>query len=205
MNLYNHLTEEEYIKIQESRSGYIGDRDTSPWGTYFLKYYSDYIEEPILDIGCGIGSLLNVFREQGKFAIGLDISRGASRRAIEDGFLVVNQDVQKKLPFPDKVFKTIIMFHTLEHTFYPEKVIKNIHRILAPGGKLCTLTPLGNNFAKSKKGDPNHGHFSNILDAEYLESYFTDYKILVSDTKLSSKETTTVVDQGHFIIATPKE
>lgn len=185
MNLYKNIGEEEYIKIQEGRSSYDGPRDLSPWAEYFLEYYPGYLQEPILDIGCGIGALMQSVRDKGKFVMGLDISRESSQRAIEDGYPVVNIDAQKRLPFPDKAFKTVLMFHTLEHTIYPKKVLKNIHRIL--DGSLCVISPL---VSKREEG---FGHFAYLPTVEYLESLFKDYKIIVS------KE----IGSGQLIIAKP--
>lgn len=196
MKLYGNLGKKRYTEMQETRSSYHGNREVAIWGKYFLETFPEYIQEPILDIGCGIGSLLNVFREEGKFAMGLDISRGASRRGIEDGFPILNHDAQKRLPLPDKSFKTVLMFHALEHTFHPDKVIKNIHRILVPGGKVCIILPLGDNFGRSGEGDTTSAHFSRLPTVESLEELFKDYEILISKV--------TDIDQGYLIIATPK-
>ncbi len=47
-----------------------------------------------------------------------------------------------KLPFPDASFDTILCWETMEHfNFNPVKFIRELHRILRPGGKVCITVP----------------------------------------------------------------
>ena len=47
----------------------------------------------------------------------------------------------KKLPFPDNSFDTALMFQVLEHVDSPDRVIKEVARVLKPGGVLILSVP----------------------------------------------------------------
>ena len=49
--------------------------------------------------------------------------------------------IKKTLPFPDASFDCVTMFAVLEHLVYPEEIIKEIQRVLRPGGMLLLSAP----------------------------------------------------------------
>jgi len=58
-------------------------------------------------------------------------------------------DVDKGLPmFSDEYFDLVTMIHVIEHLDSPYNVLKEIHRILKPGGKLIILTPNLNSLVR---------------------------------------------------------
>ncbi|XOB42194.1 MAG: class I SAM-dependent methyltransferase [Candidatus Nealsonbacteria bacterium] len=69
---------------------------------------------------------------------GLDIDR---KKAKEFNF--PNQVIAdaKKIPFPNNYFDGVLMCEILEHTFEPQKMIKEAHRVLKPRGVLLVTTP----------------------------------------------------------------
>lgn len=193
MNLYKYISKEDYLKLQETRSQDGGDNRLAPWAEAFLEKYLEYIKGPILDVGCASGALVKHFREELDLdAKGLDIVEKAVNKGIEQGTPIIWHDVHKKLPFPDKSFKTITMFHTLEHTLDPKLVLKNLHRVL--DGNLCIIVPL---FDVSKVGiDYHSAHTVYLPTIEYLENCLKNYKILISESEGPWS--------GHLIIASPR-
>jgi len=153
------MTEKEYMIVQEGRSADGDHREISPWAVQFLEEYDEYLESPILEIGCGNGAVLEYLKDKGHTAIGIDISRPSIRKSLEHGFPAVHYDVDKGLPFPDKSFKTVLSFHMLEHCRKPEFVIEEIERVL--DGHAAIITPGGEDCV-------DYGHFGsfNIKDVE---------------------------------------
>ena len=45
------------------------------------------------------------------------------------------------LPFKDGYFDIVFSKSVIEHFYYPEKIFKEVFRVLKPGGKVITLTP----------------------------------------------------------------
>jgi len=47
-----------------------------------------------------------------------------------------------RLPFPDNSFDTILCWETMEHfNFNPVKLVRELHRVLKPGGRVCVTVP----------------------------------------------------------------
>lgn len=94
---------------------------------------------PFLDAGCGTG--LNL-RHLPAGSTGLDINPRnvdvVSRRLPE--MHVVLGDVER-MPFADGSFQTVICTEVLEHVPDPGAALREIRRVLAPGGLLLGSTP----------------------------------------------------------------
>lgn len=162
---------EEYLEYQKTRgmTGCATSQELTPWIERFIKDYSEYIQTPLLDIGGGDGGFVNSIKG---FAVGIDLSPMAVRKAIENGVNMVIVDVQKEIPFPDKTFKTVTLFHSLEHLLFPTKAIKEINRVV--NGNICVIVP------KQEGGDEAHGHYSYFPDLESLKKILP-YKVLVEE------------------------
>ena len=171
LKLYASIS--NYKETQRTR-GMSGDDEMSPWITDFLNKYGNYVQEPILDIGGGDGNFVLHLKNQNKFAIDLDISEDAVKRSLEFKKVpIVLGDAQEKIPYPDKSFKTVTLFHSLEHFILPTKVIEEIDRILS--GNLCVIVP------KQKGWDEGHGHFSYFPNMESLKKLLPDFKVLIEE------------------------
>ena len=176
------MDDKEYIEIQEGRSDHRIDVDISTqklvepdlpvWTREFLEKYSEYIQEPILDIGCSGGDFLNQMRTESKFGIGMDISRTAVARTILTGLGAVHWNMEKEFPFPEKIFKTVTMFHSLEHSRKPEETLKHITKVLK--GYICIIVP--NGFPRKKE----FADVSYFPELGAFKEYFRDYEIIVA-------------------------
>ncbi len=97
------------------------------WGSKVSKYnLLDGHGKTALDIGCAYGYAVDVLRSFGYDAFGIDISRYSIRKAKIYGTDFVVCDVQKNLPFEDRVFDLVTCFEVLEHLTKPLRAIKNI-------------------------------------------------------------------------------
>ena len=94
----------------------------------------------LLDIGCGSGELIQVAREMGYQAAGMDYSRSLARYAREKyGAEVYVGDIETVL-LPDR-FDIAVMSHVLEHTTDPQATLTSVRELLDPGGLLYVAVP----------------------------------------------------------------
>jgi 2-polyprenyl-3-methyl-5-hydroxy-6-metoxy-1,4-benzoquinol methylase len=93
----------------------------------------------VLDAGCGPGILINQIKAiYGVNAYGVDLSTLAIKRAKEAGDKKIEYKNGKleKIPFPTGYFDAVVSFDVLEHVTDKDRVLKEMVRVLKPGGKL---------------------------------------------------------------------
>lgn len=155
----NH--EEELARVAEKAKEHYEKNEDTDWveGTdnftslaaYFHRNREDLAEKLIkkfgfgdkyLDAGCGTGLLL---RHLPKGSIGLDINAqniAAARKNVPDAALVV-ADIEN-IPFPSNMFSTVICAEVLDRLPNPKLAVKEILRVLRPGGVLIGTVPREN-------------------------------------------------------------
>ncbi|TAN32296.1 class I SAM-dependent methyltransferase [bacterium] len=99
----------------------------------------------VLDVGCGAGSVAKaVKRERPDLRVlGCDLSRSALSVASEspDG-VDFRLATAERLPFDDGEFDFVWIFDVLEHVEAPEPVLREVARVLRPGGGFHIVLPL---------------------------------------------------------------
>lgn len=102
--------------------------------------------EVIMDYGCSMGNFLKLNQKKYSKGIGVDISTKAIKKAENNlptkkhEFLKGNTD-EERLKIKNNSIDTINCSDTIEHVFDPERMIKEFHRILKPGGIVIIITP----------------------------------------------------------------
>ncbi len=103
----------------------------------------------ILDCACGRGFYLNMFRFVGKARlVGLelegDIIRKAQRNVghLED--ITLTRGNIYRLPFPDGYFDAVILSEILEHVDDDVAGLREVYRVLRPGGVVAITVPNAN-------------------------------------------------------------
>lgn len=159
---FEQVTQELYTN-EEAMQGYYLDgllMTYSFWPNHFglYRFFKDrlvpFVPDGIrfLDIGVGHGlyfaELLG--RRPECFGYGLDIGQSAldyTRKMLrvkgiaEGRYHLFLQDVRDGLDFPDASFECILLGEVLEHLENPlEGVLKEVYRLLKPGGYLFTTT-----------------------------------------------------------------
>jgi SAM-dependent methyltransferase len=95
----------------------------------------------LLDFGCGNGGFLEDMHRRGWQVTGVDASPVAVQHVRAELGLPA---LAGSLPHPDLEearFDLITMWHSLEHVHAPLEVLREAHRLLAPGGRLAVAVP----------------------------------------------------------------
>ena len=100
------------------------------------------LEDRILEIGCGIGTVVYELSKKGHDIAGIDISG----EAIEYGrkkYSDIRLEVQaaETLPYEDESFEVVLSFDLFEHIAAIDKHISEVRRVLGPGGYYLFQTP----------------------------------------------------------------
>lgn len=101
----------------------------------------------LIDVGCGTGNGLLIFHERfGVSGVGVDVSDGMLEiaRAKMDGRnlpIEMHQIDGESLPFEENTFDAGISFEVLEHTPNPAQLLRELARVVKPGGTAIVTTP----------------------------------------------------------------
>ncbi len=110
---------------------------------------SDDAEAVILDAGCGRGFYLNYYRYVSDVKlVGLELEDEIIRKAQANvGHLrdvTLTQANIYHLPFPDDYFHGVILSEILEHLEDDEGALREIYRVVKPGGVIAITVPNAN-------------------------------------------------------------
>lgn len=140
-------------------------RGSSEWLKKKMEAYVSHFQdapEPILDIGCGRGEFLELMREAGKQAYGIELNEYESNKLRERGLQVVSEDAIKHLDgLPDQSVGGVFCAQVVEH-LTPEdvySVVSGLHRKMKVGAPLLieTINPLSiQAFHQFYLVDPTH-------------------------------------------------
>jgi len=96
--------------------------------------------EKLLDVGCGRGDFLKEFKGLGLEVFGLDHQESHSE--ILKNIEVRYSNIENSpFPFNSEMFDIVFSKSVIEHLRNPENFIKEIYRVLKPGGKIIIMTP----------------------------------------------------------------
>jgi SAM-dependent methyltransferase len=131
----------------------------------FLEPLKELVERPTaVDLGCGRGEWLELLREHGYQARGVDIDEDMLTACRERNLDVKNEDAVKFLQAaPDASQMILSAFHVVEHLPFSalQNLIRQAFRVLKPGGLLFLETPNPENIKVSSLNfylDPTHRH-----------------------------------------------
>jgi ubiquinone/menaquinone biosynthesis C-methylase UbiE len=98
--------------------------------------------DKILEIGCGIGSVVNELSKQGCNITGTDISSKAITYGLEK-YPDIHLEVQpaEALPYENESFDTVLSFDLFEHIAKIDKHVSEVFRVLRNGGYYLFQTP----------------------------------------------------------------
>jgi O-antigen chain-terminating methyltransferase len=120
------------------------------------------VSEGALDIGCGRGEWLEILKDEGVTARGVDHNRVFVEQCRQNGLDVVGEDALAYLrSLPDQSLNAVTSFHLVEHLPFETliKLLDEAVRTLKPGGLLILETPDPENFIVGSCNfytDPTH-------------------------------------------------
>jgi ubiquinone/menaquinone biosynthesis C-methylase UbiE len=159
----NDAAEERYLaKLESAREGWWSSGNFDTWkrlyvGEYprgFLimetlrKYAPEFRVEgsSVLDVGCGDAGALIAFAERGAKCAGIEcfdtsLERGRLRAADHGVEVDLKKGVAEAIPFPDSSFDLVMLDNVLEHVGDRPLTLREVRRVLRPGGLLYMVTP----------------------------------------------------------------
>ncbi|HEX5692508.1 MAG TPA: class I SAM-dependent methyltransferase, partial [Roseiflexaceae bacterium] len=109
---------------------------------WFLDQVAQYGAGRLLDVSCGQGTFMRMAGAAGFRAIGIDFSAAALERAQQTapaaGIALANA---QGLPFADNSFDAVTNLGSLEHYFDPPEAVREMARVLRPGGRAFVWVP----------------------------------------------------------------
>jgi len=165
----------------------------------------------VLDVGCGAGQVAKAVKHARPDVdvCGCDISRSALAAAAtpDSGGVDFRIASAERLPFADGEVDFVWIFDVLEHVDDPEMVLREVHRVLKPGGgfhivlplegqprTLYTLIGCGTRWTAKVR----HGGHIQIFSAARFESMAVECGLPVVRTRWSYHALLQVLDVAYF-------
>ena len=105
----------------------------------------------VLDVGCGTGELAGRLADRGWQVVGLDLCESMVRRAehkLNGNAARVRLTVadSERLPFQPHAFDVVTCANSFHHYPHQEAVVRELYRVLKPGGRLLLLDGWSDHF-----------------------------------------------------------
>ena len=105
----------------------------------------------LLDVGCGAGAHMQAARRAGWEVVGVEVSATAAEHSRAAGFEVFNGELEEAR-YTEGQFDVVIMSEVLEHVAEPRGMLREVLRVMRPGGLLWATTPNGRGFSARALG-----------------------------------------------------
>jgi 2-polyprenyl-3-methyl-5-hydroxy-6-metoxy-1,4-benzoquinol methylase len=100
--------------------------------------FADKPRGPLLDIAAGAGYTSHMLQKMG---FGVTATEINTEQFIAQGVGVQPVDLNQGLPYPDGAFPNVLALEIIEHLEAPSRFVREIARVLAPGGTAVISTP----------------------------------------------------------------
>lgn len=100
-------------------------------------------DSAVLEVGCGDGSFTRNLAVLSSHVTAIDISASQIERnaRAQPEIKFIQHDVAQPFPFANEAFDVIWCSEVLEHLFDPGVALREMQRVLAPGGRLLVTVP----------------------------------------------------------------
>jgi 2-polyprenyl-3-methyl-5-hydroxy-6-metoxy-1,4-benzoquinol methylase len=134
------MSHQDTYRYNEAYAEFLASWDPNFYGKYADTLKADPPGGRVLDVGCGVGQVVDRLTQAGYEAYGVDVSEPNIVRAkkfcercqVYDG---------KRLPFPDRHFASVGALNVLEHVEEPESFLRELVRVAGTGGKVVVSSP----------------------------------------------------------------
>jgi len=93
-----------------------------------------------MDVGCGAGSFLDLVRGLCRITVGIEPTPSLRQAVVAKGHLAFPYCSDVPVELADKT-DVAVSFSVIEHVEHPRRLLKDIRRLLKPGGRLLLSTP----------------------------------------------------------------
>ena len=159
---------------------------------FVIRFYKTELRKigakRVLEIGCGAGRHVYFFRLMGLQVVGTDVAHSAidfTRRRLKKDGLIEGVELlaadATQIPYPDDSFDGILAWRFL-HVLSPaqaQKCIREIYRLLRPGGKILlgTRSPRSTNYELIRSGQKVDADFDyrsgQLSERAVQDTYFS--------------------------------
>lgn len=142
----------------------------------------------MLDIGCGLGGFERYYLERGACeVVAIDLSRprilGAQeyvRATLTRPSLLFSEVDARRMAFADNSFDLIVSSNTVEHIFGVEAALREMARVISPGGLICLSFPPYNS--------PWGAHLGNWIKFPWCQVFFSERSLVGAANRLEEKQ-----------------
>lgn len=134
----------------------------------------------VLDLGCGVGYGTARLAESARRVVGVDVDdetlEYARRRYAAANVEFVHADATS-LPFGDASFDAVCSFETVEHVSGHESMLREVARVLRPGGTFLVSTPRAEITTRLPVNPHHRVEFSRADFAAALSAQFDEVEM----------------------------
>lgn len=145
-----------------------GNTKSLTYGEHLSRYMSvlDAVKgKVVLDVASGAGYGTNLIASKAKFVTGVDYSKDAieySQNLYKSKNLEFICGDAQNLPIKDKSVDVVISLETIEHLKEPEQFVKEVKRVLKPGGKFIVSTPNDDEYIEGNEFHLHEFHLDEL-------------------------------------------
>ena len=173
--------------------------------------------DKVIEVGCGVGAQTEILlrRYPELFVHGIDLNDKQLKAAkprldqlsfAKDRFQIEEMDASK-MTFKDSSFDGAFLCWVLEHVPNPSEVLKEVHRVLRPGGKVFITEVMNSTFFLDPYSPNVWKYWMAFNDYQYENSGdpFVGAKLGNFLTKTGFSDITTQTVTFHFDARTPEQ
>ena len=112
-----------------------------------ISFYTRKGTGRLLDIGCNEGRGLTIYARNGYKVEGLELNEMAAAVARRKGFAVHTATLERFVPAA--LFDVAVLSNVLEHSLDPAQMLRDVRRILKPGGQVWISCPNNQSWLRS--------------------------------------------------------
>lgn len=150
---YSEIYAQSMIPVFDVRKELIGKRKTAQTLGHVANTKGPL---DVLDIGCGVGEVIDVFKDRGDRCTAIEVNPIAVEWMQKKGIAVFAGSFDR---FPEtNKFDVIMAWGVVEHVVNPHEFLKKVKRHLKPGGVFASEVPSGQcltvDYARATGKDP---------------------------------------------------
>jgi SAM-dependent methyltransferase len=118
--------------------------------------------QKILDVGTGGGEFAYLLKSLGHEVTGIEPNKGYAEFSIKEYGLNIHNGFIQDIQIPEQAFDLITIWHVLEHTENPARVIEKLYALLKPEGVLVVEVPTVEATCQAPKSTFHEAHIFNF-------------------------------------------